>query len=196
MTPEEAISLYNFNSEEPLDEQLELVFFELKQKIYRQLDQALLYPKWHKELTRLSKASLALGHAFPIDQLPAIIDNNSSSNSTILSMLAHFNRQQQVRSQIAFLIYNGQSPAQLIDLLTFWQTQQESSFGYWTGTDLPAQDVLLSQQFDPQQLLSILNDLKIAGILELQELQEETTPLLLKEFIAWNKAVWVKMKRS
>jgi hypothetical protein len=111
-------------------------------------------------------------------------------------MLAHFNRQQQVRSQIAFLIYNGQSPAQLIDLLTFWQTQQESSFGYWTGTDLHAQDVLLSQQFDPQQLLSILNDLKIAGILELQDLQEETTPLLLKEFIAWNKAVWVKMKRS
>jgi len=77
MSPKEALSLYNFKQEEPLDEQLEFVFFELKQKIYRQLDQVLLYPKWVKELTRLSTASLALAHPFPIDLMPSNFEKNA-----------------------------------------------------------------------------------------------------------------------
>jgi len=197
MSPEEALSLYNFKQEEPLDEQLEFVFFELKQKIYRQLDQVLLYPKWVKELTRLSTASLALAHPFPIDPIPSIFDNLApNKNTTILNMVAQFNWQQQYRSQVALLIYNGHSPSLLIDLLNFWQAQQEGFFEYWSAANLPTQDILLSKQFDPQQLLVLLNDLENKGVLSLQDLQKETTPQLLQQFISWNKAVWHKLKRA
>ncbi|MEY5001651.1 MAG: hypothetical protein RLZZ211_1687 [Bacteroidota bacterium] len=196
MSPEEALSIYKLNSEEPIEEQLELVFFELKQKIYRQLDQVLLYPKWLKELTRLSNASVILEHAFPITQLPTLLDSKPSNNTSALPMLAQFNWQQQLRSQVALQVYNGHSPALLIELLNLWQVKQEGFFAYWSGADLPAHDVLLSQQFDPQQLLSILNELDIAGILEPKDLREESTPLPLKKYISWNKAVWVKMKRT
>jgi hypothetical protein len=185
MSPEEALSLYNFKQEEPLDEQLEFVFFELKQKIYRQLDQVLLYPKWVKELTRLSTASLALAHPL-----------NAQKNTSALSMVAQFNWQQQYRSQVALLIYNGHSPSLLIDLLNFWQAQQEGFLQYWSAANLPTQDILLSKQFDPQQLLVLLNDLENKGVLSLQDLQEETTPPLLQQFISWNKAVWHKLKRA
>lgn len=197
MSPEEALSLYNFKQEEPLDEQLEFVFFEIKQKIYRQLDQVLLYPKWVKELTRLSTASLALAHPFPIDPIPSIFDNLApNKNTTILNMVAQFNWQQQYRSQVALLIYNGHSPSLLIDLLNFWQAQQEGFLQYWSAANLPTQDILLSKQFDPQQLLVLLNDLENKGVLSLQDLQEETTPPLLQQFISWNKAVWHKLKRA
>jgi hypothetical protein len=197
MSPEEALSLYNFKQEEPLNEQLEFVFFELKQKIYRQLDQVLLYPKWVKELTRLSTASLALAHPFPIDPIPSIFDNLApNKNTTILNMVAQFNWQQQYRSQVALLIYNGHSPSLLIDLLNFWQAQQEGFLQYWSAANLPTQDILLSKQFDPQQLLVLLNDLENKGVLSLQDLQKETTPQLLQQFISWNKAVWHKLKRA
>jgi hypothetical protein len=197
MSPEEALSLYNFKQEEPLDEQLEFVFFELKQKIYRQLDQVLLYPKWVKELTRLSTASLALAHPLPIDPIPSIFDNLApNKNTTILNMVAQFNWQQQYRSQVALLIYNGHSPSLLIDLLNLWQAQQEGFLQYWSAANIPTQDILLSKQFDPQQLLVLLNDLENKGVLSLQDLQEETTPPLLQQFISWNKAVWHKLKRA
>lgn len=196
MSPKEALSLYNFKQEEPLDEQLEFVFFELKQKIYRQLDQVLLYPKWVKELTRLSTASLALAHPFPIDLMPSILDKNAQKNTSALSMVAQFNWQQQFRSQVALLIYNGHSPSLLIDLLNLWQAQQEGFFEYWSAANLPTQDILLSKQFDPHQLLVLLNDLANKGVLSLQDLQEETTPPLLQQFISWNKAVWYKLKRA
>jgi hypothetical protein len=197
MSPEEALSLYNFKQEEPLDDQLEFVFFELKQKIYRQLDQVLLYPKWVKELTRLSTASLALAHPFPIDPIPSIFDNLApNKNTTILNMVAQFNWQQQYRSQVALLIYNGHSPSLLIDLLNLWQAQQEGFLQYWSAANLPTQNILLSKQFDPQQLLVLLNDLENKGVLSLQDLQKETTPQLLQQFISWNKAVWHKLKRA
>lgn len=196
MSPEEALSLYNFNSDEPLEEQIELAFFGLKQKIYRQLDQVLLYPKWLKELTRLSNASLVLSHAFPLTQHPSRLDIKSSNHSSAPSMLAQFNWQQQLRSKVALQVYNGHSPALLIELLNLWQEKQEGFFAYWSGADLPAHDVLLSQQFDPQQLLSILNELDISGILEPKDLHEESTPLPLQKYISWNKAIWIKIKRT
>ena len=48
MSPQEAAALLNIDLQEDLEEQIEQVIFALKQKIYRQLDQLLLYPKWFK----------------------------------------------------------------------------------------------------------------------------------------------------
>ena len=65
MSPEQALALLHLNQEDPYEEQIEILLFELKQKIYRQLDQLLLYPKWIKELSRLDTAARSLGVGFP-----------------------------------------------------------------------------------------------------------------------------------
>jgi hypothetical protein len=80
--------------------------------------------------------------------------------------------------------------------LNLWQAQQEGFLQYWSAANIPTQDILLSKQFDPQQLLVLLNDLENKGVLSLQDLQKETTPQLLQQFISWNKAVWHKLKRA
>jgi hypothetical protein len=196
MTPEEALALLNFNQEDPLDEQFELLFFELKQKIYRQLDQVLLYPKWIKELTRLDNAARAIGFGFTEEDLSFYLESKVVSYSNDRSILAQFNEQHQLRSKIAFLIYNGKSPRMLKELLEFWLAQQKNFFEVWAGAHLPKHEILLSKQFDPQQILSLLTDLDKAEIKFLEDLSEENTPLVLQHFIAWNKAVWTKLNNT
>ena len=133
MNPEEALILLKLHQEDPLDEQIEFVFFELKQKIYRQLEQVLLYPKWIKELSRLDTAARALGVGFTEKGLLFQMKNHDISDSNDRSMLAQFNAQYQLRSKIAFLIYNGKSPRMLKELLEFWLAQQKNFFEVWYG---------------------------------------------------------------
>ena len=195
MTSEEALALLNFNQEDPLDEQFELLFFELKQKIYRQLDQVLLYPKWLKELTRLDSAGRALGFGFTEKGLSFQMESHVSASND-RSMLAQFNAQHQLRSKIAYLIYNGTTPVILKEILLFWLEQQKVIFEFWAGAHLPPQEILLSKPFDPQQILGLLSDLQKVEITLIEDLSEANTPLLLQQYVAWNKAVWTKLNNA
>jgi hypothetical protein len=196
MSPEEALILLNLHQEEPLDEQIEQLIFELKQKIYRQLDQVLLYPKWDKELSRLDKAAHALGFCFPEENLPLTLADKIDFGSIDRSMLAQFSAQHQLRSKIAFLIYNGTTPLVLKELLKFWLGQQKDFFNFWAGAQLPSLEILLSQQFDPQQILGLLSELQKVEITAIENLTKANTPLLLQQYIAWNKAVWAKLNNA
>jgi hypothetical protein len=194
MSPEEALILLKLHQEDPLDEQIEFVFFELKQKIYRQLEQVLLYPKWIKELSRLDTAARALGVGFPDEKLALFKDYTEFSVTTEHSMRAQFNAQYQIKVKIALLVYNGKSPLLLKELLEFWLEQQKDFFQFWTGAAIKAQEILLSKQFDPQQILGLLSELQKVEITSIEDLSNENTPLLLQQYIAWNKAVWSKLR--
>jgi hypothetical protein len=196
MSPEEALILLNLQQEDPLDEQLEQLFFELKQKIYRQLDQVLLYPKWIKELSRLDTAAHGLGCCFPEEKLTLTLEGTIDFDSIDRSMLAQFSAQHQLRSKIAFSIYNGKSPIVLNELLAFWLEQQKNFFEFWAGAYLPKLEILLSQQFDPQLILGLLNELQSIEITAIEDLSEANTPLPLQQYIAWNKAVWAKLNNA
>ena len=196
MTPEEALALLRLNPEEPLDDQFEFLFFELKQKIYRQLDQVLLYPKWFKELSRLDNAARTLGFGFSEENELLFKKEIKLTGSNCHSILAQFNAQQQQKSWVAFLIYNGKSPLLLKELLEFWLAQQKDFFEFWAAADLPTIEILLSQQFDPQQLLGLLSDLQNIDITSIKDLSEVNTPLALQQYIAWNKAVCAKLNNA
>ena len=196
MNPEEALILLKLHQEDPLDEQIEFVFFELKQKIYRQLEQVLLYPKWIKELSRLDTAARALGVGFTEKGLSFQMKSHDISDSNDRSMLAQFNAQYQLRSKIAFLIYNGTTPVVLKEILSFWLEQQKDFFQFWVGADIKAQEILLSKQFDPQQILGLLSELQKVEISSIKDLSNENTPLLLQQYIAWNKAIWTKLNNA
>ena len=194
MNPEQALALLNLNHQDPYEEQIEVILFELKQKIYRQLDQLLLYPKWIKELSRLDTAARTLGVGFPDEKLALFKEYKEVSDSKKLSMRAQFNAQYQIKVKISLLVYNGKSPLLLKELLEFWLEQQKDFFQYWAGAGIKDQEILLSKQFDPQQILGLLSELQKVEITSIEDLSNENTPLLLQQYIAWNKAVWSKLQ--
>ena len=194
MSPEQALALLNLNHQDPYEEQIEVILFELKQKIYRQLDQLLLYPKWIKELSRLDTAARTLGVGFPDEKLALFKEYKEVSDSKKLSMRAQFNAQYQIKLKISLLVYNGKSPLLLKELLEFWLEQQKDFFQYWAGAGIKDQEILLSKQFDPQQILGLLSELQKVEITSIEDLTNENTPLLLQQYIAWNKAVWSKLQ--
>ncbi|MCE2685931.1 MAG: hypothetical protein LW839_03720 [Cryomorphaceae bacterium] len=194
MSPEQALALLHLNHQDPYEEQIEVILFELKQKIYRQLDQLLLYPKWIKELSRLDTAARTLGVGFPDEKLALFKEYKEVSDSKKLSMRAQFNAQYQIKVKISLLVYNGKSPLLLKELLEFWLEQQKDFFQYWAGAGIKDQEILLSKQFDPQQILGLLSELQKVEITSIEDLSNENTPLLLQQYIAWNKAVWSKLQ--
>ncbi len=194
MSPEQALALLHLNHDEPFEEQIEVILFELKQKIYRQLDQLLLFPKWIKELSRLDTAARTLGVGFPDEKLALFKEYKEVSDSKKFSMRAQFNAQYQIKVKISLLVYNGKSPLLLKELLEFWLEQQKDFFQYWAGAGIKDQEILLSKQFDPQQILGLLSELQKVEITSIEDLSNENTPLLLQQYIAWNKAVWSKLQ--
>ena len=194
MSPEQALALLHLNQEDPYEEQIEVILFELKQKIYRQLDQLLLFPKWIKELSRLDTAARTLGVGFPDEKLALFKEYKEVSDSKKLSMRAQFNAQYQIKVKISLLVYNGKSPLLLKELLECWLEQQKDFFQYWAGAGIKDQEILLSKQFDPQQILGLLSELQKVEITSIEDLSNENTPLLLQQYIAWNKAVWSKLQ--
>lgn len=196
MSPEQALALLHLNHDEPFEEQIEVILFELKQKIYRQLDHLLLFPKWIKELSRLDTAARTLGVGFPDEKLALFKEYKEVSDSKKLSMRAQFNAQYQIKVKISLLVYNGKSPHMLKELLEFWLEQQKDFFQYWAGAGIKDQEILLSKQFDPQQILGLLSELQKVEITSIEDLSNENTPLLLQQYIAWNKAVWSKLQSA
>ena len=192
MTRQEALALYNLEDNEDLAEQLEFVFFEYKQKIYQQLDQVLLYPKWISSLKSLLNAAETLG--LPYDYAPsmALSDINFQHTETLIDQ---FNRLQQLKAQVARLLYNSSNPQSVLELLAFYQGALSRSFAYWSqATDFET-EVKLSKQFDPIRILSDLKLMADAGICYLHELQEQNTVTSIKEWISWNKAIAARIKQ-
>ena len=191
MTQKEARALLNLNDEQDLEEQLENALFEYKQKIYRQLDQVLLYPKWTAALLRLHSAAEVLGFAFPEDQ-------NTAHDFEVLltpkaSLVTNFNAYQQVKARVAQLIYNGSDPTQVCTILNAFLEVQRQWFNFWAQVNLPRTEVKLSQQFDPQALLLLFKSLESQGVVQIEQLNEETTPIQLREWISWQQALLQKI---
>lgn len=192
MTQNEALALLNVTDGQDPEEQLELVFFEYKQKIYRQLDQVLLYPKWINALENLSKAAETLllpseNQEFTVPEAPIF-----SSDATLVDL---YNQQQQIKVKVAHLLYNCVTPKNALKVLAYYQWIMSTSFDFWAQARLSKTEVKLSQQFDPIAILAALKDLAQKGICQLNELNEQNTPPSLKGWIAWNKALQAKISK-
>lgn len=192
MTQNEALALLNVTDGQDPEEQLELVFFEYKQKIYRQLDQVLLYPKWINALENLSKAAETLllpseNQEFTVPEAPIF-----SSDATLVDL---YNQQQQIKVKVAHLLYNCVTPKNALKVLAYYQWIMSTSFDFWAQARLSKTEVKLSQQFDPITILAALKDLAQKGICQLNELNEQNTPPSLKGWIAWNKALQAKISK-
>ena len=192
MTQNEALALLNVTDGQDPEEQLELVFFEYKQKIYRQLDQVLLYPKWINALENLSKAAETLllpseNQEFTVPEAPIF-----SPDATLVDL---YNQQQQIKVKVAHLLYNCVTPKNALKVLAYYQWIMSTSFDFWAQARLSKTEVKLSQQFDPIAILAALKDLAQKGICQLNELNEQNTPPSLKGWIAWNKALQAKISK-
>lgn len=194
MTQKEARALLNIDDEQELEEQLENALFEYKQKIYRQLDQVLLYPKWFSALQRLDSAASSLDFSFP-DHKKSIEEFRLSLEANA-SLLSNFNAYQQEKARAAQLIYQGSSPMEVSAILSAFLNIQRQWFDFWAQANTTCVEVQLSKQFDPQSIHSVLKLLESQGVKALGQLHEENTPALLKTWISWQKAVLQKIKSS
>jgi hypothetical protein len=190
MTENEALALLNVTDGQDPEEQFELVFFEYKQKIYRQLDQVLLYPKWINALENLSKAAETLlisseNQEFTIPEAPIF-----SPDTTLVDL---YNQQQQIKVKVAHLLYNCVAPKNALKVLEAYQRLMRTSFDFWAQAELLNTEVKLSQQFDPIAILATLKEIAQKGISRINELDEQNTPQSLKVWIAWNKALQAKI---
>ncbi|MFM8595794.1 MAG: hypothetical protein ACKOBN_01715 [Flavobacteriales bacterium] len=191
MTRQEALALHNLTDNEDLAEQLEFLFFEFKKKIYQQLDQVLLYPKWISALKSLSKAAEVL--QLPFEQQQAIASNDAHFDVK-QTLVDQFNRLKQLKVNVARLLYNSPNPQNVLELLEFYRGVLSKSFAYWSKAIDFQTEVRLSRQFDPILILSDLKLMEQAGICYLHELQQQNTATLIKEWISWNKALVAKLK--
>lgn len=192
MTRQEALALYNLEDNEDLAEQLEFVFFDYKKKIYQQLDQVLLYPKWISALKSLLNAAETLD--LPFDYHPSIVLGDTSFQHTE-TLIGQFNRLQQLKAKVARLLYNSSNPQNVLELLAFYQGALSKSIAYWTQAINFETEVKLSQQFDPIRILTDLKMMEHASICYLHELQEQNTATSIKEWISWNKAIEARIKQ-
>lgn len=193
MTQKEALALLNITEGQDPAEQLDLVFFEYKQKIYRQLDQVLLYPKWISALKNLSLAAETLEFPFAYRQEKAL---DNVTIDTKISLVGQYNQLQQIKVKVAHSIYNSAAPKNTWEILEDYECILKMSFAFWAEAKLPDRATKLSQQFDPIAILAALKDLAQKGICHLSEINEQNTPPSLKEWIAWNKALQAKSSEN
>lgn len=193
MTLKEALALLNITKGQDPAEQLDLVFFEYKQKIYRQLDQVLLYPKWISALKNLSLAAETLEFPFAYRQEKAL---DNVTYNTKISLVGQYNQLQQIKVKVAHSIYNSAAPKNTWEILEDYESILKMSFDFWAQAGLSNSEVKLSQQFDPLAILVALKDLEKDGICHINELKDELTPLSVKEWVAWNKALQAKSSKN
>jgi hypothetical protein len=198
MSPEEAAALLNIDLQEDLEEQIEQVIFALKQKIYRQLDQLLLYPKWFKELEKIDRAAKVL----------AIKWSSSGQNETTLqsskidaidqhlTMFAFFNQYQVQRNAMALQFQRAEDPQALALILKNWSEVQKQYLAYWSKLELALVESQLTAQFDPQVIFLILQELKEKGVFYLQDLKNTEIPVQLQAYISWAQKLWTRLQAN
>jgi hypothetical protein len=198
MSREEAAALLNIDLQEDLEEQIEQVIFALKQKIYRQLDQLLLYPKWFKELDKIDRAARVL----------AIKWSSSGQNETThqsskidvidqhLTMFAFFNQYQVLRNAMALQFQRAEDPQALATILKDWSEVQKQYLAYWSKLELTLVESQLTAQFDPQVIFLILQELKEKGVFYLQDLKNTEIPVQLQAYISWAQKLWFRLQAN
>lgn len=198
MSPQEAAALLNINLQEDLEDQIEQILFELKQKIFRQLDQLLLYPKWIKEIDKIDRAAKALAITWssfaqnetkPQSSKIEVIDER-------LPMLAFFNKYQVQRNAIALQFQQALDPQVLASILKDWSEVQKQYLAYWSQMELTSVESQLTAQFDPQVIFLILQELKQKGVLSLQELKNTEIPTQLHAYISWAQKLWSRLQAN
>jgi hypothetical protein len=197
MSPHEAAALLNIELQEDIQDQIEFIVFELKQKIFRQLDQVLLYPKWFKELQRIERAAAALGINWAEQQpLKNRLKSTQFRLDLQLPMLAFFNQYQSFRKEIALDFHREFVPSELEKVLQLWLDVQKQYLPYWAEYVDSELDVPLSTSFDPQEILKALQTIKQHGIAYIKDLNLEQTPSQLKNYISWNQKIYSKLSMA
>lgn len=197
MSPKEAAALLNLDLQEDLEEQLEQVIFALKQKIFRQLDQLLLYPKWFKELDKIDRAAHVLAIQWPAFQQNATQQNLKKAGlDQELPMLAFFNQYQVQRKAMALQFQREPDPKGLVAILKDWSEVQKQYLAYWSHLELTSVESQLTAQFDPQVVFTILQELEEEGVLYLQDVKNTEIPTQLQAYISWAQQLWTRLQAN
>jgi hypothetical protein len=198
MSPEEAAALLNIDLQEDLEEQIEQVIFALKQKIYRQLDQLLLYPKWFKELDKIDRAAkvLAIKWSSSAQHSTTLQSSKTEVIDQHLTMFAFFNQYQVQRNAMALQFQRAEDPQALVLILKNWSEVQKQYLAYWSKLELTLVESQLTAQFDPQVIFLILQELKEKGVLYLQDLKNTEIPVQLQAYISWAQKLWTRLQAN
>jgi len=172
MNRQEALISVGFeaNSQPDLEEiqdALEAVFFDIKQRLYRSFDQVLLYSKFEKELLRFLKA----GHLLLHDQSFELSSEKEPRTCVVFSpfsvaeidldaLLEQLKMFQKQRAQLQTQLYNCPDASALLLLLEEVKLLFQNWFEIWPRLDLDTeQPVKLSQILDAQALYTELQEL-------------------------------------
>ncbi len=198
MSPQEAAVLLNIDLQEDLEEQIEQVIFALKQKIYRQLDQLLLYPKWYKELDKIDRAARVLAIKWHSSTQHETTTQSSkiSVSDQHLPMLAFFNQYQVQRKAMALQFQQAFDPQVLAAILKDWSEVQKQYLAYWSQTELTLVESQLTAQFDPQVIFLLLQELKEKNVLCVGDLKNNEIPTQLQAYISWAQKLWSRLKAN
>ena len=172
MNRQEALITVGFeaNSQPDLEEiqdALETVFFDIKQRLYRSFDQVLLYSKFEKELLRFLKAEHLLLHdqAFELsskkEPRPNVVFSPfSAAEIDLNALLEQLKMFQKQRAQLQTQLYNCLDGSALLLLLEEAKLLFQNWFEIWPRLDLDTeQSVKLSQILDAQALYTELQEL-------------------------------------
>jgi hypothetical protein len=172
MNRQEALITVGFeaNSQPDLEEiqdALEAVFFDIKQRLYRSFDQVLLYSKFEKELLRFLKAEQLLLHdqAFELSskkepQSSVVFSPLSAAEIDLNALLEQLKMFQKQRAQLQTQLYNCRDASALLLLLEEAKVLFQNWFEIWPRLDLDTeQPVKLSQILDAQAFYTELQEL-------------------------------------
>lgn len=152
---------------EAIQDALEAVFFDIKQRLYRSFDQVLLYSKFEKELLRFLKAEHLLLHdqTFELpskkETRPSVVFSLfSAAEIDLNALLEQLKMFQKQRAQLQTQLYNCPDAATLLLLLEDAKLLFQNWFEIWPKLDLDTeQPVKLSQILDAQALYTELQEL-------------------------------------
>jgi len=152
---------------EEIQDALEAVFFDIKQRLYRSFDQVLLYSKFEKELLRFLKAEHLLLHdqAFELsskkEPRPSVVFSTfSAAEIDLNALLEQLKMFQKQRAQLQTQLYNCSDASALLLLMEEAKVLFQNWFEIWPRLDLDTeQPVKLSQILDAQALYTELQEL-------------------------------------
>lgn len=152
---------------EEIQDALEAVFFDIKQRLYRSFDQVLLYSKFEKELLRFLKAEHLLLHnqAFELSskkepRTSVVFSPFSAAEIDLNALLEQLKMFQKQRAQLQTQLYNCSDASALLLLMEEAKVLFQNWFEIWPRLDLDTeQPVKLSQILDAQAFYTELQEL-------------------------------------
>jgi hypothetical protein len=152
---------------EEIQDALEAVFFDIKQRLYRSFDQVLLYSKFEKELLRFLKAEHLLLHnqAFELSskkepRTSVVFSPFSAAEIDLNALLEQLKLFQKQRAQLQTQLYNCSDASALLLLMEEAKVLFQNWFEIWPRLDLDTeQPVKLSQILDAQAFYTELQEL-------------------------------------